>query len=123
MVTCSFAMPPVPMPLTAIPTGPPVQAGTPAATVMDHLPMANIPSFGMCGTMSNPAVAAATAAKLGVFSPAPCVPVIPAPWAPGATQVTINNAPALHAACQAMCTWGGVITVTSPGNAGTVQVT
>ena len=54
--------------------GTPVTAGTAAANIQAFAPMVNIPTFGMCGTMSNPVVAAATAAKLGVFSPAPCVP-------------------------------------------------
>jgi Domain of unknown function (DUF4280) len=122
MITCSMAMPPVPVPLTTIPKGTPVTAGTPAGTIQDSLPMANIPTFGMCGTLSNPVVAAATAAKLGVFSPAPCVPAVASPWTPGATKVMINNTPALHQGCQAMCMWGGVITISNPGNKGTVQV-
>jgi hypothetical protein len=29
--------------------------------------------------------------------------------------VMIGNKPALHASCQCMCQWGGVITITSPG--------
>jgi hypothetical protein len=84
--------------------------------------MVNIPTFGMCGTMSNPVVAAATAAKLGVFSPAPCVPATASPWTPGAAKVMINDQPALHSGCTAMCTWGGVITISDPGNDGTVLV-
>jgi hypothetical protein len=104
------------VPLTTIPKGTPVTAGTPAGTIQDFLPMANIPTFGMCGTPSNPAVAAAMGA------PAPCVPVVVSPWTPGATKVMINNQPALHQGCQAMCTWGGVITISSPGNKGSVQV-
>ena len=110
------------MPLTAVPKGTPVSAGTPAATVQDFVPMANIPTFGMCGLPSNPVVAAATAAKLGVFTPAPCIPAIASPWTPGATKVMVNNQPALHQGCTSMCQWGGVITITSPGNKGTVQV-
>ena len=39
----------------------------PAANIMDHVPMVNIMPFGMCITPSNPAVAAATAAALGVL--------------------------------------------------------
>jgi hypothetical protein len=123
MISCSMAMPPVPVPLTTIPKGTPVTADTPAGTIQDFVPMANIPTFGMCGTLSNPVVAAATAAKLGVFSPAPCIPAVASPWTPGAAKVMIDNQPALHQGCTAMCTWGGVITITSPGNKGTVQVT
>jgi hypothetical protein len=123
MISCSMAMPPLPMPLTVVPTGTPVSCDTPAANILAFAPMANIPSFGMCGTMSNPVVAAATAAKLGVFSPAPCVPATTAPWSPGATKVMVNDQPALHAGCMASCMWGGVITITAPGNKGTVQVT
>jgi hypothetical protein len=122
MVTCSLAMPPVPVPLAVVPTGTPVSAGTPAANIQAFAPMVNIPTFGMCGTMSNPVVAATTAAKLGVFTPAPCVPATTSPWTPGAAKVMIDGQPALHVACQTMCMWGGVITITNPGNAGTVEV-
>jgi hypothetical protein len=120
-IACTFGV--APMPLTTIPKGTPVIAGTPAGTIQDFVPMANIPSFVMCSAPSNPVVIAATAAKLGVFSPAPCVPATAAPWVPGATKVMIGKQPALHQGCQAMCTWGGVITISNPGNKGTVQVT
>lgn len=102
--------------------GSPVTADTQAATIQAFVPLANIPSMGMCGTPSNPVVAAATAAKLGVFTPAPCVPAVTSPWTPGAAKVMINKQPALHQACTAMCTWGGVISIASPGNKGAVQV-
>ena len=118
---CSFGQgPPSVLNASSAPT---VSAGAPAATIMDFAPMANIPTFGMCITPSNPQVAAATAAALGVLTPQPCIPVTTSPWTPGATTVTINNFPALDSACTCMCTWGGVITISSPGNAGTVQVT
>ena len=123
LVTCSMATPPVEVPLATTPGRTPVNAGTPAATIQDALPMANIPSFGMCGAPANPAVAAATAAKLGAFTPAPCTPAVASPWTPGATKVRINDQPALHQSCQTTCAWGGVITITTPGNDGTVQVT
>ena len=123
LITCSFAMPPVPMPLTVVPMGTPVTCDTPAGNIQASLPMANIPSFGMCVSLANPQVAAATSAALGVLTPQPCIPVIPTPWTPGATKVTINGQPALHSACQTMCQWAGVITITSPGNKGTVSVT
>ena len=63
--------------------------GTPAANIMDNKPIVNIPPFGMCSAPTNPAVIAATAAKAGVFTPVPCVPVTPAPWIPGAPTVLI----------------------------------
>ncbi|MGA2009344.1 MAG: DUF4280 domain-containing protein [Solirubrobacteraceae bacterium] len=122
MISCSMAMPPMPVPLAVVPMGTPVTADTPAANIQAFAPMVNIPTFGMCGTMSNPVVAAATAAKLGVFSPAPCVPATASPWTPGAAKVMINDQPALHSGCTAMCTWGGVITISDPGNDGTVLV-
>jgi hypothetical protein len=122
MISCSMAMPPVPVPLAVVPTGTPVTADTLAATIMAFAPMVNIPTFGMCGTPSNPVVAAATAAKLGVFSPAPCIPATTSPWTPGAAKVMIDGQPALHSGCTAMCMWGGVITISAPGNKGTVSV-
>jgi hypothetical protein len=68
----------------------------------------------MCQSPTNPAVIAATAAAMGVFTPAPCMPVLPFPWQPGTPTVTIANLPALDTNCQLLCTWAGVITVTQP---------
>jgi hypothetical protein len=110
-----------PSSLTTIPKGQPVQAGGQmAATINDNIPMGNIPPFGMCMAPTNPQVAAATAAAMGVLTPQPCIPVIPAPWAPGSPTVLVNNVPALTNTCQCMCAWAGVITVSFPGEV-TVQ--
>ena len=117
-----MAMPPVSVPLATTPQATPVNAGTPAGTIDDYIPLTNIPSFGMCGAIANPAVAAATAAKAGAFTPAPCTPAVNTPWTPGATKLKIGGRPALHQGCQAMCAWGGLITISTPGNTGKVQV-
>lgn len=88
----------------------------PAANIMDFVPMKNIMPFGMCTTPSNPTVASATAAASGVLTPMPCIPVT-TPWKPGAANVLLGNMPALDNTCTCQCAWGGVITVTSPGQA------
>jgi hypothetical protein len=94
---------------------------TPAANIMDSKPIVNVPPFGVCSSPANPTVAAATAAALGVLTPMPCVPVTAAPWAPGAPTVLIGNMPALDSNSKLMCNWGGVIQITSPGQA-TVEI-
>ena len=94
---------------------------TPDANIMDNVPLVNIMPFGMCSSATNPAVIAATSAALGVFTPAPCVPVIPAPWAPGAPTVLIANIPALDNTCKLMCAWAGVIQIVNAGQT-TVQI-
>lgn len=117
---CSFGL--APSTLMVIPKGPPVMDGGPlAATIMDFAPMANILPFGMCTSLANPTVAAATAAALGVLTPMPCIPVTVSPWFPGSPTVLINNFPALNNSCKCMCTWGGVISVLNPGQF-TVQI-
>ena len=111
MMTCSFGVAPAPL----SPTPHMVTAGEmPAATIADCIPMVNIPTFGMCTTPSNPEVASATAAALGVLTPMPCIPVT-TPWEPGSTSVMIGGLPALTQTCMCQCTWGGVITITEPG--------
>lgn len=89
-------------------------SATPLATIMDYVPMKNIMPFGMCNSMANPQVIAATAAKLGVMTPMPCIPNVVAPWVPGSPQVLIANKPALNNSCKAICLWGGVIQITNP---------
>lgn len=117
-----MATPPTTMPLATTPKATPVTVEAPAASTQDFVPLTNVPSFGMCAAMANPAVAAATAAKSGAFTPAPCMPALSTPWTPGASGVQISGQPALHQGCQATCAWGGVITILSPGNNGGVQV-
>jgi hypothetical protein len=69
----------------------------------------------MCCSPSNPTVAAATAAALGVLTPMPCVPATPAPWVPGAPTVSLAFQPSLDDTSQLMCIWGGVIAIVNPG--------
>ena len=117
---CTFGA--APSVLSVIPKGLPVMAGGPlAATIMDFAPIANIAPFGVCSSIANPTVASATAAALGVLTPMPCLPVIPAPWAPGSPTVMIGSFPALNNSSKCMCTWGGVISETVHGQF-TVQI-
>ena len=113
MMQCSFGA--APSALIVLPANRVTVEGRPAANIMDHKPVVNIPSFGMCTAPTNPAVIAATSAALGVPTPAPCVPVIPKPWAPGSPTVPIANMPALNDTSKCMCTWAGVISITNPG--------
>lgn len=106
---CSFGT--SPSSFTA--SGTDVQATADAGVVTD-VGASNVPAFGMCTSMSNPQVAAATAAAMGTLTPQPCVPVL-APWTPGAAQVTIGGVAALDDSSQCSCSWGGVITVQSAG--------
>jgi hypothetical protein len=112
MLKCSFGA--APSSLVVLPTNC-VMTGTPAATIMDHIPMLNILPFGMCSSESNPMVIAATAAALGVLTPMPCIPMTMAPWAPGAATVTIANFPALDNSSKLLCMWAGEIQVTMAG--------
>ncbi|NEO88141.1 MAG: DUF4280 domain-containing protein [Spirulina sp. SIO3F2] len=111
---CSFGS--APTSLIVIPKGATVVNApyTFAATTMDFAPIVNIPTFVMCSAPSNPAVIAATSAALGVFTPAPCVPVT-TPWKPGATKVKIGTFPALTDSSTCNCAWGGVIKVSFAG--------
>lgn len=118
MLQCTFGV--APSTLVVIPQSKVLADGPPAATIMDNKPIANIPPFGMCNSPSNPTVAAATAAALGVLTPMPCVPVTTAPWTPGSATVLLGGQPALNNLSKCMCTWGGVISVTNPGTTKTM---
>jgi hypothetical protein len=109
---CSFGA--APSTLVVLPTNK-VLATTPAANIMDNKPMLNIPPFGVCMSIANPTVAAATAAALGVLTPMPCVPVPAAPWIVGSPTILIGNMPTLDNNSKLMCSWGGVIQFVTPG--------
>jgi len=109
---CSFGLAPSNL---VVPPINKVLAKSPAATIMDKISMANIMPFGMCSSLANPTVAAATAAASGVLTPMPCIPVTPSPWSPGSLKVKLENKPALNQPSKCMCVWGGIITISSPG--------
>ena len=113
MCTCSFGT--VPSPLAVTPEKRVVIGTLPIATIMDYVPLKNIMPFGMCISLTNPQVASATAAAMGVLTPMPCLPVITAPWAPGVPKVLVGNVPAIDNSCKLFCAWAGVIQITNPG--------
>jgi hypothetical protein len=119
VLQCSFGA--APSTLNVLPANRTNAGGPPAANIMDYAPFVNIPTFGMCSSIANPIVAAATAAASGVLTPMPCVPNTVAPWTPGSPTVPIANMPALNNSSTCMCAWAGVISITMPGQF-TVQI-
>ena len=113
VMTCSFGV--APSSLVVLTENRVLVSNMPAATIMDNKPMVNIAPFGMCSSMANPSVAAATAAALGVLTPMPCVPATVAPWTPGCPTVMLANVPSLNNNCTLNCMWGGVISIDGPG--------
>lgn len=112
MLQCPFGM--IPSTLTVLPNSKVIN-NMPLANIMDNKPMVNIMPFGMCQSLANPTVAAATAAALGVLTPMPCIPLLTAPWSPGSPTVLVGGQPAVNNSCMLMCAYGGAITVTNPG--------
>src|ERR1022692_43852 len=113
MMQCTFGM--APSSLVVLPANKVFTGMVPDANIMDHIPMTNIMPFGMCSSIANPEVVAATAAALGVLTPMPCIPNTPAPWVPGAPTVMLGSFPTLNDTSELMCIWGGVITFVTPG--------
>ena len=117
VLSCTFGA--APSTLQVLPTNH-VLVDMPAANIVDEIPLLNILPFGVCTSLANPTVAAATAAALGVLTPMPCLPVTVAPWVVGAPTVLIGNMPALSSDSKLMCCWAGVISISF---AGQVKVT
>ena len=112
ILNCSFGA--APTPLTVLPINK-VLVNMPAANIMDNKPFLNITPFGVCTSLANPTVAAATAAALGVLTPMPCLPVTVAPWVVGTPTVLIGNMPVLNSDSKLMCMWAGVISISYAG--------
>ncbi|WP_299605428.1 DUF4280 domain-containing protein [uncultured Aquimarina sp.] len=118
IISCPFGS--APSTLTVLPTSTVNTSNMPAATIMDYTPLVNIMSFGTCSSPSNPTVAAATSAAMGVLTPMPCVPATVSPWSPGVSDVCIGKLTALDDSSTCNCMWGGSISITF---AGQVQTT
>ena len=112
VLSCTFGA--APSTLQVLPTNH-VLVDMPAANIVDEIPLLNILPFGVCTSLANPTVAAATAAALGVLTPMPCIPVTVAPWVVGAPTVLIGNMPALSSDSKLMCCWAGVISISFAG--------
>lgn len=108
---CSFGV--APSVLNVLPTSL-VMSSMPMACIMDYVPMLNVMPFGMCQSLANPMVAAATAAAFGALTPMPCIPVTATPWAPGCSSVMVGGKPALNNSSKLNCMYGGIIQITNP---------
>lgn len=95
--------------------------GLPAATIQDMQPGINLAGFGMCTSLVNPAVAAATAAALGVLTPQPCTLLPAGPWITSNPKVLAGGIPCLGSDAILMCGLGaGSIRVVIPGQNRTI---
>lgn len=110
---CTFGA--APSTLVVTPENKTLTSSMPAATIMDNVSMKNIMPFGMCSSLANPTVAAATSAAMGALTPMPCVPAIAGPWAPGSPTVLIAGKVALNDTSKLMCNWGGIISINNAG--------
>ena len=111
-VQCTMGMAPGQLLVTSQATV--LAGGMPAATVTDAAPMTNVTPCGLCTSLANPQVAAATAAALGVLTPMPCIPVPVGIWTCAGTPL-IGGQPALSTDATLTCAYGGSIRVVSPG--------
>src|SRR4051795_13091282 len=119
MMMCSFGM--APSSLVVLPVNRVMTDMVPDANIMDHIPMVNIMPFGMCTSLANPMVAAATAAALGVLTPMPCIPAPVTPWMNGAATTTVGGVPALTLGATCQCAYAGVIQILNPGPMRTLE--
>ena len=86
----------------------------PLAVISDTKPMVNIKPFGMCKSMANPTVAAATAANRGQLKKMPCIPNTVGVWTEGISHFLSDEmTPCDKSKC--MCAYAGEISVQDPG--------
>lgn len=112
MLQCIFGA--APGTLNVLPINRIMIGGVPAANMMDNKPFVNIMPFGMCTSPSNPTVIA----KFG--APSPCTPMTMAPWIMPSTTLC-GPAPLLNNTGKLMCAFGGLISITFPGQINTMS--
>jgi Domain of unknown function (DUF4280) len=113
VLQCTQGVAPSVFVATPRPGAPMILGAMPVATIDQILPV-NILPFGVCRSMANPTVAAATAAAQGVLTPMPCVPMIAMPWTPPAVSARYASVPMATVASRCACAHGGMISVSAP---------
>ena len=109
---CSMGTTPAPLRVTS--QAKVLAGGKPCGTIQDCMAGANVGPFGMCTSLANPQVAAATAAALGVLTPQPCMPVPAGTFIPTKPKVIIGGKPCLANDSKLMCAYAGAISITNP---------
>lgn len=89
--------------------------GKPIATIKDCGAMTNITPIGMCSSLANPQVAAATAAALGVLTPQPCVPSPIGTWQACKPSCKAGSTPCLVQGSAIQCAYAGTIQIVNSG--------
>ena len=116
MVSCSFGA--SPSTLKGTTNAIVLVQGRPSCTISDGSNV-NIGSFGMCSSLANPQVAAATTAAMGVLTPQPCTPMLSGNWISGkmataSTPVLVGGIPCLTMGSTCNCAYGGILTILNP---------
>lgn len=85
------------------------------ANIGDAKPFVNVLPFGLCKSLANPAVAAATSANRGTLTPMPCTPACSI-WIATKTDLLLDGMPPLLTGDKAVCPLGaGMIEVKQSG--------
>lgn len=114
-ITCPFGTTPCRMTVTSNSNC--LGDSKPVATIMD----VSLSSFGMCSSMVNPQVAAATAAAMGVLTPQPCSFVPAGVWSATKADMLIDGKPVLTNEATLTCALGmGSLSIIDPGQTGIV---
>jgi hypothetical protein len=113
MILCPFGTTPATLSVTS--QNMVLAEGKPVATIQDFAPNVNISGCGMCSSLGNPTVAAATAAALGVLTPQPCIPAIAGPWIATQAKCLASGKPCLANDSTAICSYGGSLTIIDAG--------
>ena len=106
-LSCPFGT--VAVPLVVPPATRVQMGGVVPSRLPDDLGGMNMAGFGLCSSLGNPAVLAATAAAMGVLTPMPCTPVIVTPWLSPVQDVEAGGMMVVKAPASCMCAWGGTV--------------
>ena len=106
--------------LVVLPTNMVFSNKQPVANINDNKPNVNVPPFVVsCQSKTNPTVisasAAATTAAAGakMFVPAPCIPLIVAPWDSGSSSCRLCKLSLTTKNSKLKCTMGGTIEISN----------